>query len=124
MVPRVARIEIGQAAVIPIGEVDSAIRAGAQGDWTEPTVIRGHERFLGERFKGRTQRTQRAALDAVAQGDAVDDMVVKAGWKGAAFVNEERLVDMGEPFALRIPHVLEVTEGIRIHERPVLGKIL
>jgi hypothetical protein len=121
LVPGVAGVEVAQAQVGPVGDVDGAVGALLDVDRAEGFVVGRDERGGVGGTKGRGGGVQPAGLDAIGERHARDNLTFEIG-EGAAFVEDDRL---GEARAVAfVGHVLEEPENERIHGGAVLRPAL
>ena len=115
-IPGVAGIEVAEAGVAPVGNVNAAVGAGLDVNGAEPAVG-GRDEGLGVGgAEGRGVVGEGAGLHAAGEGHAGDDLAAKLR-DCAAFVDEHGLGEAG--FVAGVRHVLEPAEGVGIHQRAV-----
>ena len=121
LVPRVGGVEVAQAHVGPIGDVDRAVGAELDIHGAKRFVVGGHERSLVHGAKARCVAQETARLHAVRHRHTDDHLALERGHR-TALVNHESL---REALAVALVlHVLEKSEDERIHRRAVLGPAL
>ena len=122
LVPVVRRLHVAEAGVVPIREVDRAIRTDPGPDRPEPAIRTGDQVGFVVRTEGGACGEACADVDFVGEGVGGDDAARIFLPEQSAFVDGESLREAaGLAFAL---HVFEPTERVRIGERAVLAPAL
>ena len=118
LVPGVARVEVAEAAVAPVGEVNRAVGTGLHVHGAEPAVAGEHARLDVGGLEARRVARDLAGHHAARERHADDDVALVLRNR-AALVVEHRLREARLVALVR--HVLEPPEAIRAHRGAVLG---
>src|SRR5262249_5988937 len=100
-------------------DVERAIGAVLDSHWPEPRIAGCHCVSQVLRLKRRALRRDVALNDRAEQRHDGKELALMLLTQGAALVFDERVA---ESWHTRVRHLREVTEGIRIGDRAVLGK--
>ena len=120
LVPSIARIEMAETAVAPVGDVDRAVRPDLRVHGAEPIVGRLEERRAVLGAEGRGVAIQRRAEHAIRERHRGDEAAFERRDR-AALVDRHALREA--PRVALVRHVLEKAERVRIHQRPVLAPV-
>ncbi len=122
LVPVVHGAHVTEPRVVPVRQIERAVRAHLGVHGAEPAVCAAEQVHLVDGAEGGAVRDPVAQIDQVGQCIGGDDAAVQPGVKKAALVDDEGLGKaLGVPL---VPHVVEPAVRVGIGERPVFPPAL
>ncbi len=122
-IPVIHGVNVIEALVVPVGDIDGAIRPSQAVDGPKPRIVAREEFATLLASESRFLPSERMPVEIVGQGIGGDIGAAKRGRQAVAFVDDAATSNV-TAFEALVRHMLEIAEGKGIVQFTMLGETL